>query len=50
MAIAFAPADRRALDVVFQEVVHPTRTEEAEVAKLQYSREDRMGNLLKDHT
>src|SRR6202140_460540 len=30
------------LDVVFQEVVHPIRTEEAEVAKLQCSREDQM--------
>lgn len=28
-----------ALDVVFQEVVHPIRTEEAEVAKLQCSKE-----------
>jgi transposase-like protein len=28
--------------VVFQEVVHPIRTEEAEVAKLQCSTEDRM--------
>ena len=31
-----------ALDVVFQEVVHPVRTEKAEVAKLQCSREDQM--------
>jgi hypothetical protein len=31
-----------ALAVVFQEVVHPIRTEEAEVAKLQCSTEDRM--------
>jgi hypothetical protein len=28
--------------VVFQEVVHPIRTEEAEVAKFQCSTEDRM--------
>jgi transposase InsO family protein len=33
-----------ALAVVFQEVVHPIRTEEAEVAKLQCSTEDRMDN------
>ena len=30
------------LDLDFQEVVHPVRTEEAEVAKLQCSAEDRM--------
>jgi hypothetical protein len=42
MKYAFGVIHSAPLDVVSQEVVHPIQTEEAEVAKLPCSTEDRM--------